>query len=379
MIANIKSYIPILRWRAAEMKAIKKLSSSDRENVTPLVELVMPSPSFNEDGEVVKTQKDKFLKSLPDITNDLFESCGQNTVFLDAHLLDSDIRASSLEQILSQENFGLFMIPVTYIIPVTSTNTDKATREIAVDYAKKSGHGLCIRIDKSHLQEKNIMSDINNFVESNKLNIENTDLFIDLRVISDGFVIANLAKQLAEIPNLKKWRSFTIAGGVFPKDLTQFTAGIVHPLDRLDLKLWNALREIPLPRVPSFSDYTIQCPDYEPVNIPGSVSIRYTADENWWIFRGKKPGVINKKTKEKGPGREQYIGHATTLKKRPFYKGSAYSFGDAEIARIAEPGNIKTGNPTTWLTIGINHHITLTGQQIASLVGEIEAHSTPAS
>ncbi len=379
MTADIKSYIPILRWRAAEMNAIKKLSLSDRENVTPLVELVMPAPSFNEDGEVVKTPKEKFMNSLPNITKDLFESCGQNTVFIDAHLLDSDIRASSLEQILFQDNFGLFMIPVTYIIPVTSTNADKVTREITVNYAKKSGHGLCIRIDKSHLQEDGVFSHVSYFVESNKLNIENTDLFIDLRVISEGFVIANLAKQLAEIPNLKKWRSFIIAGGVFPKDLTQFTAGDVHRLDRLDWKLWNALRDIQLPRVPSFSDYTIQCPDYEPVNIPGSVSIRYTADENWWIFRGKKPGVINKITHEKGPGREQYIGHARTLKNRSFYKGVDYSFGDAEIARIAHPDNVRTGNPTTWLTIGINHHITLTAHQIASLVGETEAHSTPAS
>lgn len=379
MTANIKSYIPILRWRAAEMKAIQKLSSSDRENVTPFVELVMPSPSFNKDGEVVKTPKEKFMSALPDITKNLFESCGQNTVFIDAHLLDSDIRASSLEQILSENNFGLFMIPVTYIIPVTSTNADKVTREIVINYANKSGHGLCIRIDKSHLQEVNVWSHLSDFVESNKLNVENTDLLIDLRVIPEGFVITNLAKQLAEIPNLKKWRSFTIAGGVFPKDLTQFAAGDVHRLDRLDLKLWNTLRENQLPRVPSFSDYTIQCPDYEPVNIPGSVSIRYTADENWWIFRGKKPGVINKKTHEKGPGREQYIGHAKTLKNRSFYKGVDYSFGDAEIARIAAPDNVKTGNPTTWLTIGINHHITLTAHQIASLIEEIEEHSTPAS
>lgn len=377
----INSYIPIIRWRSAEMKAIEKLFSQDRRNVTPLIEFVMPAPSFNKEDKIIKTPKEKIKQALLNVPEDLLNSCGQNTVFIDVHLLDSDIRATSLKQILSTSSLGLFTIPVTYIIPVTSlsTSADINTREVALNYAKESGHGVCIRIDKSHLEEKGLFSHLDDFIKSSKLDIKNTDLLIDLRVITKDIKITELAKQLEGFLNLGEWRSFIVSGGVFPKDLTNFAAGEVHSLERLDWKLWQSLRETKLPRMPFFSDYTIQCPNYEPINIPGSVSIRYTDDGNWWIFRGKKPGLINRKTHEKGPGREQYIDHAKTLKNRSFYKKEDYSFGDAEIARIASPDNNKTGNPTTWLTIGINHHITLTAHQIASLVERTEVYPTHVS
>lgn len=98
-----------------------------------------------------------------------------------------------------------------------------------------------------------------------------------------------------------------------------------------------------------------------------SASIRYTDDDKWWIFRGKIPGHVNPKTKEKGPGREQYIDHARTLIKRPFYKKEGHCFGDAEINKVASEGNERPGNPRKWLEIGINHHLTLVARQIASL------------
>lgn len=360
------------------MGALEKLFPQDRERITPLIEFIMPAPSVDKESrKVTKTPKEKFLEALPDVTQSLLASCGQNPTFIDVHLLHGDIRASSLEQILSSSmELDLFSIPVTYIIPVTSTSADMATRTIAVNYAKKSGHGLCIRIDESHLEDADIASHIKGFLAENKLDIENTDLLVDLRVVDQVTDVTTLVQQLASLPDLKKWRSFIVSGGVFPKDLTNFTAGEVHSLDRFDWKLWNALRQAnKLPRLPLFSDYTIQHPFYEYVAAIGSASVRYTADNEWWIFRGKIPGLINRKTKEKGPGREQYIGHAQTLIKRDFYKKKDFSFGDAEIDRIAATDNTKPGSPTTWLTIGINHHITLAARQTSNLGEDLEARS----
>lgn len=374
MATIIKPYIPILRWRPAEMAALEKLSPDKKENITPLIEFVMPAPSIDKESrKITKDPKEKFLQELPDIPKKLLKSYGQAPIFIDVHLLGSDIRSSSFKQILSSSNeLDLFSIPVTYIIPVTSTSADTETRTVAVNYAKSSKHGLCIRIDKSHLSEENLPLQISNFIEVNKLDIKNTDLLIDLRIIDQGANAENIANQLAQLPDLKKWRSFIVSAGVFPKDLTSFAAGEVHPLDRLDWMLWNNIRKTQLPRMPLFSDYTIQHPFYERVDAIGSASIRYTADDKWWIFRGKIPGLINRKTNKKGPGREQYIGHAQTLVKRDFYKKKDFSFGDAEIARIASPDNKKPGSPTTWLTIGINHHITLAARQTSSLSGSTE-------
>jgi len=369
----INSYIPILRWKLAERKALEKLFQQDRENLTPLIEFVMPSATTKKQGNkivITKTSKEKLTEMLSSVADDFLKSCGQNTIFIDVHLLDSDVRASSFEQILSSSNkLNLFSVPVIYIIPVTSTSADMATRTIAINYAKSSGHGLCIRIDRSHFDEKNLSSHISKFITDNKLDIKNIDLLVDLGVVGQDTVTDDIVKKLAQIPNINNWRSFIISAGAFPKNLTEFMPGKVHELNRLDWKLWESIKDTDLSRVPFFSDYTIQCPIYDPVNIRGSVSVRYTDNDKWWIFRGKKPGVIDQKTKEKGPGLEQYIDHAKTLTGESFsqhYKGANYSFGDAEITRIAEPKNKKPGNPTTWLTVGINHHITLVARQFAN-------------
>ncbi len=379
-MTTIKTYIPILRWRLAERKALEKLFQQDRENVTPLIEFVTPAPSTKkQDGKTIitKTSKEKFLEALPNVSKDLLKFCGQSTVFVDVHLLESTIRASSLEHILTSSN-GMDLIPVTYIIPTTSTDADMATRTIAINFAKSSGHGLCVRIDKSHLKEKDISLHIANFVKDNQLDIKNTDMLVDLGVVDQNTIAADVIEQLAQIPNLGEWRSFILSGGVFPKDLTEFIPGKAHELNRLDWQLWNVIRGTALSRTPLFSDYTIQCPTYERVDAIGSVSVRYTDDDKWWIFRGRKPGIVNPKTKEKGPGLEQYIDHARTLTGKSFskfYKGANYSFGDTEITRIAAPDNKNPGNAGTWLTIGINHHITLVARQISSLAEKNEERS----
>jgi hypothetical protein len=386
-MTTIKPYVPILRWRPAERKALEQLYAEDKKSITPLIEFVMPAPSKKtlKSGEkvITKTPKEKFLDALPSVAQNLQNSCGQNSIFIDVHLLGSDIRVSSFEQILSTSNkLNLSSIPVVYIIPVNSSDTDIETRRVAIRHGELTGHGLCIRIDKSHFNENDVWLNVNNFITDNKLKFENTDLLIDLGCISQDIIATDIVNKLAEIPNLKKWRSFTISGGVFPKFLTDFAPGKVHELNRCGWKLWNSIQESSLSRMPFFSDYTIQYPEYERVEAIGSASVRYTDDDKWWIFRGKKPGLVNPKTKEKGPGSEQYIYHAKTITGKSFskfYKGAKYSFGDAEITRIAEPNNKNPGNPATWLTIGINHHITLVARQIANHVEEKAEHSSHVS
>ena len=62
------------------------------------------------------------------------------------------------------------------------------------------------------------------------------------------------------------------------------------------------------------------------------------------------------------PGRIVYPGE------KSIFKGDNFSFGDSYIAEKAKYINTKnTGNPRSWLEAGINHHLTLTARQVASL------------
>ncbi len=366
-MTNIKPYIPILRWRPAEMAAVQKLFPKDRKNITPLIEFIMPPPKTDKDDykKILENSREVFLKRMPEVAEQVVKYCGRATIFVDVHLIDGDIRASTLEQILSSTSrLDLFSIPVIYIIPITSTDADMATRKIAIKHAKEKKIGLCIRIDGSHFSDEKLSNHILKFIEDSDLQIENIDILLDLKIINENTTPKSVVEKLLRIPQINEWRSIILSGGSFPEDLSDFEKHSHNKIDRLDMKLWkDVIKNKNLKRKPIYSDYTIQHPIHHGhiLGANTSASIRYTNDKQWEIWRGE--GLKNKK----GAGHKQYPAHAQLIVKRESFKGSAYSYGDGYIVERAKPDNKNTGNPTTWLTVGINHHITLTSRQIPIL------------
>lgn len=362
----IKSYVPIIRWRSAEIKALKNLYPEDRDGITPLFEFIMPPPNTDKDDykKILEDSKSKFLRKLPNIAQDIAKCWGQNAAFVDVHLLDGDIRASAFEQILSSTgDLDLFSIPVVYIIPVVGTQSDAETRSVAVKFAKINKRGLCIRIDESHFDNKDLFQEIESFVKSNGLDFSTIDILVDLKIIDENMAIKSVIEKLSNIPHIMQWRSLILTGGSFPKDLSNLEKHSHSPINRFDWNLWKVLsKENKIERCPIFSDYTIQHPIYYGYVLRANISasIRYTSDETWEILRGE--GLKN----EKGAGYRQYPAQAQLLSEQSFFKGSTFSFGDAYIVEKAKPGK-TTGSPQTWLTAGINHHLTLVVRQISSL------------
>ena len=362
------------------MLAFERLYPQDRETITPFIEFIMPPPKTDKADrkKILEDSKSKFLRQLPDIGKRLLKYCGRDTVFLDVHLLDGDIRASSFENILSLANaVDLFSIPVVHIIPVVGTDADMATRRVAVKYAKIGDKGLCIRIDNSHFKNGSLAKYIEDFIKENSLDIKNIDILVDLQIVDQSITAESVIEKISRIPQINGYRSFILSGGAFPKDLSDLQKFESHQLERTDWKLWRkVINSGKLARKPIFSDYTIQHPIFYGYILGAntSASVRYTNDEKWEILRGEALNYI-KKNGEKGPGYKQYLAHAREIIKQPFYKKADYSFGDSEINRIATPKNEKTGNPQMWLNIGINHHLTLVARQTSSLREKSVKHS----
>lgn len=372
-MALFQPYVPILRWRASEMTALEKLYPKDRELIMPLIEFIMPPPKVDkmDRHKILENSKSKFIGQLQSVGKRLLKHSGSKPTYIDVHLLDGDIRASSFDSILSSAvATELSLIPVVHIIPVSGSAADIKTREVAVKYAKKSNNGLCIRIDKAHLKDEDLSDNIENFIGENNIDIKKIDILVDMQIVNQDTSAQAIVDKLSDITQLTSCRSFILSGGAFPKDLTDLQKFENYQLERSDWKLWQeVIKNKLLIRQPSFSDYTIQHPKlFAYIPIPSvSASVRYTNDEHWEVLRGEALNYINKKTKVKGPGHKQYLAHAREIIKQPFYKNDDFSFGDSDIARIATPGNVKTGNPRTWLTIGINHHLTLAARQNATL------------
>ncbi len=366
-MVTIKSYIPILRWKKAERDALATLDTKVRGNITPLFELIMPAPKRDKGdyNKILSDSKTVLQNVLPSTVEELNKCCPMDsTAFVDVHLIDGDLRSMTLKQILndSLKLFHATLIPVTHIIPVVSTDADTATRQVAVEYAANSSYGLCIRIDRHNLDnEDNLSQIINDFVTQNKLDISNTDLLIDLGIVDKGDDAKKVKDQLSRLPSINSWRTLILSGGAFPKDLSEFDKHSQNQIQRHDWRIWNDLREANPSRLPYYSDYAIQHPIFYG-QIPGtnaSASVRYTDDTQWEVSRGE--GLRNKK----GAGHKQYPALAQIIIGQNFFKGENFSAGDKYIAERAAD-NTKTGNPTTWLKAGLNHHLTLITKQLAT-------------
>ena len=370
---NHKHYVPILRWRAAEKGALQNLKTEDRELITPLVELIMPQPRSDGNktrkktpAELLKESIDIFLKDLPTIHSELLKYWGRETFFLDVQLLDGSIRAKSLEKILGNgKQLDILLVPLLSVIPVVGFASDEQTIRAAVNFAKENDHGLCLRITESNFKEKSLASDVKAFIGNNSLDVKNIDLMVDFKIVDEQTSHDSLVRKINMIPYLKQWRTFIVASGAFPQDLSQpqFREPGQYDIPRVDWTLWCQLSK-DLERPPSFADYTIQHPVYLPRDSSSnpSASIRYALEDHWVILKGQ--GLRNKK----GAGFKQYPAQAQLLvNQKSIFKGDNFSFGDSYIAEKAKYINTKkTGNPRSWLEAGINHHLTLVARQIAS-------------
>jgi hypothetical protein len=233
---------------------------------------------------------------------------------------------------------------------------------------KKHGDGIALRLTRSHLElaPAALSQLIDDCLSRINFAAAEIDIIIDLQVITpEDADYPSIVGASQLLPHLEKWRSLTIIGGAFPKDLTNCVIDNKNYCPRTDWDNWvRYTNSGNLKRIPSFGDYTIQHPifnDQAQFFLP-SKSIRYTVKNSWLVMRGTKKGPAN-----------QYLAHAQLLSRKEIckddYYGRNFSFGDDYIYTMGEDiDGPKTGNPETWLTAGINHHLACVAKQVADLV-----------
>lgn len=364
---DFKHYIPVLRWKAAEKDALKNLSEKSRERVTPLLEIIMPSPknfrdennNFKPTEVLLKESISKLKSNLLKTSEEILRCWGKLPVFIDFNLIAGDnLKVESLNNIIKDAAASGIKL-----VPITNLNSNMIVQKNTVEASLVAGYGLGFRLFRSNFDDPQLLGRINTFLTINNLSKSNIDLFIDLQITDNECL--KLSNLMGEIPNILEWRTFTVISGAFPKDLSGLAQHNRHLIDRTDWNCWlKQINSEGLERKPSFGDYSIQHPIYKEPQ-PGSnpsASIRYTLKDKWLIMRGE--GLRN----EKGSGHQQYPAYAQLLSNDSEFFGKDFSFGDAYIAQKGENTQIKkTGTPRTWLTAGINHHITCTVSQISNL------------
>lgn len=378
------NYVPILKWRAAEINALKNVFDQDKDKVLPLIEVVLPSISLFKN--IVRDGKKEMARKLDEevhaemvakyrserldrIPVEIEECRGELPTLLDFSLLHDGAETTNLKvesikkvsQACLEKNLDVRLV-------FNLSDDAKIIDEIVNHFKSGKIKGLCIRVTVSNLNNlTELNSKLSGFLSKAKISEENIDLVVDLKYLDDQLKASykKLFTISQSIYNLSKWRSFTFASGSFPIDVSKHKVDDLGSEPRHDWLLWlEAANEKGLVRKPIFGDYTIRNPIHSDalVFLQSSATLKYTTDNEWKIFRGQKQK------------NEQYLGHANLLVKESYFSGENFSFGDKYITEKAKHFHVYMkdnkvkgmGRSGDWIAAGISHHLALVLSQLAS-------------
>lgn len=372
----MKPYVALLKGKAGEFDALKHLLESQKATITPFFDIPQRSDNTAEDGEgSEEDNEDKDAKSSPLTLDDYLRrkvgriqrSWVSDVPFLvDFYDTDASERTSTgLHPVTAM--FSLLRETEMQGIPVTGIGRDREYQTSVRDVAAVDRRGVCIRLSRDDCQSASVLAtSLNELLDLIAVDRARADLILDFRQIAaDEIDVVSevVARVSSGIPKITDWRSVTFAGSSMPQSLaTEVRPGTMDSIDRLEYLCWQNLKTKRLKRAIGFGDYGIVHPDLvyydDPKKLNASATIRYTLEDRSLIARGfslKKIGA---------GGFRQFYGLAKSVASRTEFMGEHFSWGDEQIERKARSSG-GTGNLTTWITIGTNHHVTLVAKQLA--------------
>jgi hypothetical protein len=344
-------YVPVLKLKAGEKEALPLLSSTVRQRITPLLEVVERDKEKKATpGEHIDTAFKKFKPAVEELAR----------YFLDCREVASDGPETAQEVFRRAADVGTPFVPVTGI-----------TRSVDIQAALAyRASGLALRLTREEYECGSVRSDLLSFIKAHNVAPEFIDLIIDLGAVDDMVlpgVHALAAAFLNEIPDPTSWRTLTMSASAFPPGMAGLESRSYDLIDRLDWLAWrDCIRaNASFPRLPTFSDGVIQHPsgvegvDWRTINIPASV--RYTTGDQWLRIKG-----VGTRTE---PPSDQLQRLATSLvygHLSGHFRGASHCEGCGGMWSAAQ-GADNFGSLTVWRRLGTVHHITDVIEQLGAL------------
>ena len=353
---SVKRYVPVIKGKLGEFRAIGELADDIKDAITPLIEV--PSIPWDfENDEPAKTLEKHLLKFVPNLKK---YWGGGRLAFVDLNFIPPDQRIDGEHPL--KRIFDSVRAEGLSLIPVVGLERDADYIKIAKDILQQDGQGVCIRIETTEIDEENMEDSLTPLIKKIGVSETEVDLVIDLKVIQKnqvGLLTRSVRDVIRSLPKIKEWRSIALVATAFPQSMSLFEPNSIKLTSRVEWQLWtnilhNAAKII---RVPDFGDYTIVHPellDIDPRIMQLGAKIKYTVDNDWIIVKG---------TSIKRGGSAQTVELCRKLITHRQFCGPDFSWGDRYIQGCAN-GTESFGNQTTWVQVGVNHHIAYVVKQL---------------
>lgn len=352
-------YVPILKCKQGEFKALHETSAELKAGFTPLFELP-PIPTNFEENIPAKSA----TQHINGLTQKISDSWGtQRLAFMDFVHLDSDLRMDDGSHPFSSFLTDAYSVGLN-MIPVTGLRRDDAYQAAVINALSLRRLGVCIRLETADIAS--LRRTLPAFTElQGRLGIQlkEIDLVIDMKEVTDQGVAVMIARNaLNLLPFIADLRTVTISGSAMPQSMSAFISSSTSITPRIEWEAYLDLLANPeeITRIPTFSDYTIVHPDPFEMDwrmMKLGAKIKYTANRYWVIVKGVS-------VEKAGWAQTQTLCQALVSQRE--YRGPHFSWGDKYIIDRAN-ASVGPGNATTWVSVGVNHHLAFVVDQTSSL------------
>lgn len=366
------AYVPIVKGKPNDLKAIEKVAASIRYGIKTLIEITPTN---------IKESTDKHVEYFVNLVSH-YAHIGD--LFVDFYgLLPEETMASGENAVIS----GFYQLK-SKNVTVTPTYGLQRNDNIWLDLrevvsAFEVGFGFRISLDDLDDQAEDTWEQIIERSALLGLSESDIDIILDLRYIGEdsenrkgGATWVNYLKELvidflAYNRNASKYRSITVCGSSALKTVSSIPKDGIDEVIRVELKLWLALcKELGESVSLGFGDYGVIHPNFADSfkSKNPNAKIRYTIKDKTIYFRGHGLKLPTKDT-------EQYRELSKKVLSYKSYDFKCISFGDTYIYNcanfISEPGYLNS-----WVLADMNHHITYTAQQIQRVLQSFEESKT---
>lgn len=351
-------YVPIIKGKVNDAKAVARLSDEVRDSIKPLVEL-MPWVE-KKSSPTLAHHVDKFLNCISD-------NLGGCDLFVDMYgfLPGQELTPGKPALLTAFDRLAKLGHKIT---PTYGLARDNAVWPGLKKIVLANGRGFAFRLEREDLEDvvDETWSEIVERSAQIGVSPAVTDLIIDLKDVREADVswLKDLVVEfLAANPQVEKFRSVVVVGSSALKTVTAVASDGESAIVRNELFLWTLLkRDISEGINLLFGDYGVVHPYFSDGGNAKymNAKVRYTAGLRIHYLRGHG---LNHPTKDYG----QYRKLAAKVCKKPFYKGAGFSFGDGYIDDCAKSITKTPGSPQTWVLAEMNHHVAYSAAQMVKL------------
>jgi len=353
-------YVPLMRWRAGEYRALKRLSDACRQRVVPLIEVLPPDFDFE-----LRQPKKHIDEQLKPFVKQFEDHWPNRPALVDAKQIDAAIRMGDGSHPLTFV-FDEARAKGLGLVPVTALDRDAGYQQSVQSIVAADGRGIGLRCGLEEALDPDFDANLSALLAQLACAANAVDILLDLgnpKFDPQAPLIAIITSVLAAGGIFASARSVTMMATSFPDSLTTLQYGL-DKLPRREWLLYKALLSALPDRVrrPGFGDYVVAAVEFPKGDMRfmrGSPNVRYAIDDAWLVAKAKRQKTNNN---------QPYPALCGAIVASGYFSGSAFSDG-AKYIDGCRIGTEKKGNPTTWKWVATNHHITKVVADLANLSG----------